>query len=564
MLTRLLPAGDLDRYLESDHDSRGRPREFPALKMRGCPTEVLPVLVAQAPRGVRPKSHQKQPQPTGPGKPAAPKRPASEWNRHCEQHLVHLISCYQEPRAEVERNLSDIILETEHLILAGLPADVLYFYWYEHPQTHGAHAHGGLLRTLLHSGRPYAPRLHPELRLGFDRLVSRHFGYSDPLDPSGHRVAYAAWGSAKPENAAEIQTVGELANRWWRSNPVGKNAHQEFLAHLGTQFRILAHPAADGAPQRAEPNAFPELRVPLRRDTVVVASRDERRAICFKGPACQFDFNPAVYAAQIAGQQHLVEALRQDGQAEYERFQKLLGDRVKLQRGWWVGPDSERITQSHFAWLEAKLANVQSRPAGPALEADEEFVALDPLMRWTERGFPFATDQEVAEVFRVNHRPVVELPDLADGETSPLRELIEEELEWETLRELEPETLAREQPAAEPRVATPAAATPVPLASRLDSWSNGPEPQPEPPLGWLRALVPRCRLPVENPPPARPAIPLRKHPAPSVAELPPPRAEELKRKRRRERLLEVEIAIRVAGECEGARFLPPPEPKQRV
>lgn len=438
MKTKALPAGDHFRYVKGARDSLGRGREFPPERLAGNEAIATQLLLAQAPRGVRPRG-----QPRAAGEP--PRRPDSEWIRHNEKHHVHLISCYHEGREHVERYLPRVLSATEDLLLAGLPAGALYFTWFKHPQTHGTHAHGSLVRTLLTDGRPYEPHLDPELVLCFDRLVSYQCQFADPLDPRGCRPIFAGWASAKPANAGDIAEICETSSRLWAEGKLA--THAAFLQHLEQElkFPVLVAPDDRGRPQRRDVPVAPGVRVPQPRHSVVVASRDRQRAFCLVGSLCHSDFNSAALQAEIAWRRREVEKVQENCWPLYLRFVQLFRERYARQRALWDGPEELRVGLEDLVWLipdpyRVVDCDITINPA------DDNLELLDPVDRWTERTFPFA----------------------AAGWPEPLEAP-------EVYLEAELESLEEEMPGAE---IPPSLAPPTPL--RLTAPPAAPAPRPLP------------------------------------------------------------------------------------
>lgn len=139
-----MPAGNHFDYVNAPRDALGRPREFPAELIQGSERRATELLLALAPRGVRP--------PRWPG--SEPRQPASEWIRHNQRHHYHLMPCFHEPHFAISPLLPRIITALENLILVGLPRYALHFTWHLHRKAYGSHPHGSLPAVLLTDGRP--------------------------------------------------------------------------------------------------------------------------------------------------------------------------------------------------------------------------------------------------------------------------------------------------------------------------------------------------------------------------------------------------------------------------
>jgi len=486
-----------------------------------------------------------RPNPEDDPEPAARKRrtrPEAEWIRHCQAHLVHIISCFHERQPKVERHLNKIVRATEELVLAGLPRDALHFTWFKHGKKFGTHSHGGLLRTLLRNGAPYAPGLDSKLRLLFDRLVSRRLGYADPLDPGAFRVVHGAWGSWKPRNHALIRQVCAAATAEWRAGALPD--HAAFLALLERKefgLAILARPARDGCPvQLASPGAG--LRVPGYLHTVVVLAENPRRILCFKGPACRSNFSPASrWRGKVAERTLAVAELRHHPGLLFERFSELLQERIARQSALWDGPHQARVGAGDFEWLNQASPQWQEPLPQPG-EITETVDPLSPDMDWGDRYYPFVSDAEP------------ELDDVTDPRLNPLRDLIEQEM---ALRESEAEQAP--EPEWDESTAPPTPSLPT----------ESPE------------ITPSAKLPESSPASARSAGPSRPKPPsgeatvdpdePAIAIVQPPpvvdSADERFRlwqfaEERRRRKLQLQICLQQAQAAEQARQQPMPrEPK---
>lgn len=376
MFTRITAVGDLFGYCESKVDFVGDDRDFTPERIKGRRETIEALLRELGPQAIRSKRR----------KDPLHIRRGPEWVRHCQQHLVHLINCYIEPHEQIERHLERIVQGTEDLILAGLPRTALTFAWYRHRLKEGTHPHGGLLRQLLPHGPAYVPNLNLKLLRAFDCLVSRRFGFADPYHPDGLRLCYAAWASAKEVNKTEIESICTKVAEQHQERGL-EFQHEDVLKICRElKFPVLVAPDPTGQPQ-PQPNwanGCSQLRPPLRRHTVVVASHDRARTICLAGPACHHDFSAADFAQRRQKRAHWLEFLEQHPGFLYECFRKLLLERIAQQQDWY-GPHAEAVSESNFAQLEAA-------GSGAAGSIQHHLAQLPAWRRWSDRGWPFITD----------------------------------------------------------------------------------------------------------------------------------------------------------------------------
>lgn len=477
MKTKIMAAGNVWPYFKSARDMMRRQREFQARLCRGEEIALRAALAAQAPAGVV--------DPETRPRPASRRRPrgATPWIRHCQDHQVHLISCFVEGCDVVGPKLETALPLTEGLLRLGLPETALKFGWYEHPRRAGSHAHAGMLRTLVPAGGPYSPRLSPALCEKFDRLLSRHLGVADPLAPEGLRPLYLAWGSAKAENEPELQDICVALAELCRPAKTGPPPPARLVDWLREkQYVVLVEPDDEGSPQlTAEAQQFPgTAALALYPHTVVIRSRDAQRVLYLKGPACRPGDWLGAYRSLIEERRAQVAALVDVAGARqyYEEFLQLTEQRFVEQAALVPGPFA-RVEPSAFAALQP-----EESPA--AAFHDSEFIAagvaaLPPLLAFTDRIFPFADAPQGA--------PAADLTDLAFGD---LAEMHEAEL-WIALTEPAPEMEPVEE-------VTPATAGPASVPApppRESTEDNGPTgvPVPGQPTSGIQAATPVSEQP---------------------------------------------------------------------
>jgi hypothetical protein len=366
MFTKCLPAGDLLDYLEDPRDHMGVRREMEPRRLRGDPELATSLIDAQAPPFVFGADKQKRK------------------IRHYRRHLVHLISCFSEPRERVEKALPDVIRLTEMLILAGLRRNALSFVWVEHPENYGAHAHAGLVTSLLPEGGPYRPRLSAKLRLHFDRLVSRKLGLSDPLRPDRALLVMACWASWKPRKRPHIlEIINATQERWKdeRKEPMDHKIFLELLKGEPLRHTILATPEKDGEPQLVDPKAAPAGFEPYPH-TVAIRVRDSEDVIYLRGPVCRPTFSADTWRDKLRRREEDAIQLQDHPEKVYQRFERLLEARVRLQRKLYgVGGDRDVVGIPYFKELRFQGQKDQSvvDRAQPGLSVDPDAVEIQGL-----------------------------------------------------------------------------------------------------------------------------------------------------------------------------------------
>jgi hypothetical protein len=415
MFTKILPAGDLFTYLKGPTDSQGVMREQPPVRIYGDDELMTSLLVAQAPFGVAPKNNQ-----TAFG---LPRRPHSEWVRHCRSQLLHFISCFHETNEIVTPPLLyKVACATEDLVLAGMPRDALHFTWYKHGKKRGSHIHGGMGRFSLRSGKRYALKLDRKLRGLFDRLVSRRLGLADPRDPAAFRIVYAARGSWKPENRELITRVCQEAARRWNKHDLSEPG--EFAKMLPDfELSVIFSPDRTGRPvlQRGECSSgaasYPHA--------VVARRRDNGRIIVFAGPACRGDFSPQQWRDKIDERRIDAANLRQFPAKFFQDFEKALTTRCLLQsRAHPAARGEECVGLAAFEWLKPDSLKLEE-PKGKSTFTNSDMFGPD--MYWGDRLYPFVSDTDA------------EVADISDPSQLPLRDWIEEDDERIAAEEQESE-----------------------------------------------------------------------------------------------------------------------------
>jgi hypothetical protein len=423
MFTKILPACDLFNYIKGPKDSKGVDREEPAVRIRGNDAVMTRLLVAQAAFGVRPKKPRIRAR--------LPMRSHTEWVRHCQGHLVHIINCFHETDERISPALAQITPATENLILLGLPKDALHFTWYRHSQEKGTHSHGGMGRILLHSGKPYEPKLGQPLRQRFDRLVSRRFGFFDPVDPHGFQIVRGGRGSWRPENFDIIIGVCQEATKRWRDNKLTKRG--EFATLLGEfGFTVVFEPDAFGRPV-LQPKAA-GIAAPCYPNTVVARREDTGGIIVFCGPACRGDFTAGPWRERVEARAKAAADLRLFPYQVFAEFERYAIQRFQQQRA-----ESSHVTAGRcvsikdFEWLKPGSKRWEEpKEVGRLTETD----VFSPDRYWGDRLSPFVSDVDP------------ELDDVTDPIQAPLREWIEEE--YATLAAGEAELDENPAPAAGP------------------------------------------------------------------------------------------------------------------
>jgi hypothetical protein len=402
MFTKILPAGDLFNYVKGGKDSKGVEREKPAACIRGDDVAMTKLLIAQAAFGVRPKEAR--------DRSPLPMRSHTEWVRHCQRHLVHIISCFHETDDRISPELDKIARATEDLILVGMPKDALHFSWYRHSQEKGTHSHGGMARILLNSCKPYEPKLRKELRWHFDRLVSRRLGFSDPVDPQGFRIVHGGRGSWKPQNFDIITSVCQEATKRWRANKLTKRG--EFPKLLNEfDLTVVFEPDAFGRPVLQPKGAG--IAAPCYPNTVVARREDTGGIIVFCGPACHGDFSADKWHARIDGRAKAAADLRLFPYKVFVEFERCVIRRFHEQRPESLHVEPEDcVYLKDFDWLKPGCKSWHEPKHSSRLTESDAF---SPEMYWGDRLYAFVSDID----------PEVE--DITDPLQAPLREWIKED-----------------------------------------------------------------------------------------------------------------------------------------
>lgn len=403
MFTKVLPAGNLIDYIKGPKDSHGVKREEPPQRIRGNDELLNDLLTAQAPFGVGRKKKLRTL-----GKPG---RAAMEWVRHCRMQLVHIINCFHETEEIVTTALlKRTACATEDLVLAGMPREALHFTWFKHGKKKGGHAHAAMARFLLPSGRRYVLRLDRELRVSFDRLISRRLGLTDPLDPAGFRVVYGGRNSWKPHNYELIRAVcREATRRWHRNELTEPGQFARMLPDFG--LAVIFIPDSTGHPL-LQPGAAGSGAAPYPH-AVVARRKDTGHTVVFSGPACRGDFAAEEWRRRLEARQREAKNLEVYPYKTFEVFKRCFARRHAFQHQSFSHlRDEECIRLADFDWLNPASTKWEGPDVMNRLTDADVF---GPDMYWGDRLYPFVSDTDP------------DVQDIADPSHSPLRDWIEED-----------------------------------------------------------------------------------------------------------------------------------------
>jgi hypothetical protein len=260
--------------------------------------------------------------------------------RHNRVHLTHVMSCFSEGKGQIEPTIPHVIAATHALFLAGLPKDALQFVWYEHPQEICSHLHAGMVNTLQPHGGGYDLSLDTRLLLLFDRLCSRAFNLTDPIDPSRARLIHPCTQSNRKANREKIVEVMEKTHVWFNSEEFCDFAG--FVARLKKDFKAVSHPLGGS-------------NLGIRNYPGVVAIRGpERRVICFRGPVCRPSFTKEAYSARM--KQREADFARAPGDL-YREFEQLFCERMEEQQARYrVRSHAPLASLADFEFLHEKFS----------------------------------------------------------------------------------------------------------------------------------------------------------------------------------------------------------------
>jgi hypothetical protein len=463
------PGGNTVGYASGAIDIHGEARDvYPVPVIRGCPAMVQAYLLSLAPAALRPAHYSWPEFPHG--------EPRSGFARHCEAHLYHLMICPAGTPEQILPHLPRLIRGTEDLLRLGLPREALSIAWFRHDQRFGTHAHGALPRTLP-PGHHYELDLDPRLLFFFSRLTSFRFGFADPEHPAGFRPLYAGWVSATPENSADIGEICEAVSACVEANQKFTTT-DVLLVLAGLGFPVLVTPDEQGRPQRSAIAVPPGLRVPLYAHTLVVASRDWRRIMVFKGPALRLDFQATGYRKEKERRIQLIRDLPALIPGYQQEFKDLADQRRRDQQERY-GVKGAVVGLSYFEQLLGPLKSRADHRADP-------LASWPAYLRWSERRFPLATeiDLTLARVL-----PVGRWVTRAELAAIPQRRREEEEqtiaIRQRRLRQLAP---GPGKPAPFPR--PPAPLVPPALPPSAEPPSPGPQLTAVSPEATLAGVAP--------------------------------------------------------------------------
>lgn len=297
MRTKLRPAGNLFSYISGPRSMNGDKRQHPPVHRHGSDVLAEQLLSALAPPWVNEKDKRRRKV------------------RHNRVHLTHLMSCFSEGKGKVEHTIRRVIAATHALFLAGLPKDALKFVWYEHPQEICSHLHGGMVNTLQPDGGGYDLSLDTRLLLLFDRLCSRSFNLTDPIDPSSARLIHPCTQSNRKANREKVVEVMEKTHSWFKDGEF--RDFSGFVGRLEKEFKAVSHPLGG-------------KNLGIRKYPGVVAIRGpEERVICFRGPVCRPSFTKEAYDARMKQREADFARAPRD---LYLEFEQLFCERVEEQQ----------------------------------------------------------------------------------------------------------------------------------------------------------------------------------------------------------------------------------------
>lgn len=275
----------------------GDKRQHEPVHRRGSPVVAEKILASLAPPWVNEKDKRRRKV------------------RHNRVHLTHLMSCFSEGKGKVEHAIPAVIDATQALFLAGLPKDAVQFVWYEHPQKICSHLHCGMVNTLVPAGGSYDMALNTRLLLLFDRLCSRAFQLTDPIDPANARLIHPCTQSNCKANLSKIAEVIDKTHAWFEDGEFLN--YSGFVARLERDFGAVSHPLGGRT-------------LGIKKYPGVVAIRGpEERVICFRGPVCRPSFTKEAYDARM--RQREADFARAPGEL-YREFEELFCERVEEQQ----------------------------------------------------------------------------------------------------------------------------------------------------------------------------------------------------------------------------------------